>query len=203
MIQDCIGLVLCGGKSLRMGSDKSFLNYHDQPQYQWCHHMLTHVCCDVLISCHPSQQARFEESYRLLPDHSVFNNSGPIASLLTGFASHPDRDILVVGCDYPHLSLSELKSFAGSVETQSVAHIFYNKVERLYEPVLGWYSRRCADLLRTRFQRGEFSLQGFLTDIQASKYIPAEMDSIKSIDTPELKSGAFASIKKNTYATDR
>jgi nucleoside-triphosphatase THEP1 len=52
------GLVLCGGQSVRMGSDKAFLEYHGKPQ---CYHLydeLQTIYNNVFISCNESQKQK-------------------------------------------------------------------------------------------------------------------------------------------------
>ncbi|MCL4693819.1 MAG: NTP transferase domain-containing protein, partial [Candidatus Hydrogenedentes bacterium] len=53
------GLVLAGGKSTRMGQDKSALRYYDKPQVAHCLEMLGQFCKRVYVSCRADQEAAF------------------------------------------------------------------------------------------------------------------------------------------------
>ena len=50
------GLVLAGGKSERMGFDKSVLNWHGKAQRYYMADMLAPFCDEVFLSCRPDQQ---------------------------------------------------------------------------------------------------------------------------------------------------
>ena len=48
---------MCGGKSSRMGTDKSRIIYHEKEQQYHVYEMLQLICEDVFISCNKEQQA--------------------------------------------------------------------------------------------------------------------------------------------------
>ena len=79
------GLVICGGKSSRMGMDKSMLNYHGKPQCYHMYEMLSLVCEKVFISCNEEQANKIIDGYQALIDLPCYSNTGPIAGLLTAF----------------------------------------------------------------------------------------------------------------------
>jgi molybdopterin-guanine dinucleotide biosynthesis protein A len=201
MIEDCYGLVLCAGKSTRMGSDKSLLSYHDRPQ---CYHgfdMLLPLCQKVFISCNDQQIGNFDELHPLMVDKTEFAGTGPIAGLLSAFGDYPGKNIMMIGCDYPYLTEDELRRFAAACLPGPHAAAFYNVTENVFDPVLGWYSHQCAGFLRERFLAGKFSLQHFLKDVGAYEYIPLDLLSMHSIDTPLLHTDAVSKIKNKDYAS--
>jgi molybdopterin-guanine dinucleotide biosynthesis protein A len=188
------GLVVCGGLSTRMGSDKGFLTYHEKPQ---CYHlvdMLTEgqdpVCYRALISCNSKQTALISKNYNVLTDLPEYQNTGPLASLLTAFTKHPDTNFLVIGCDYPFIGKDDLMDFLKSIQENSFAAAFYNDEDK-YEPLLAWYSQSAGTLLKTFYENGGKSLQHFLKQNSAKKYQPDNQNVMTSIDTPE----AFVSAK--------
>ncbi|HWA34098.1 MAG TPA: NTP transferase domain-containing protein, partial [Cyclobacteriaceae bacterium] len=184
MIQGSYGLVLCGGLSTRMKTDKSLLSYFGRPQWEHVHQLLSAHCAEVFISCNADQQNQFTNAHKLIVDDPAFRNRGPIASLLSAFAKFPHRDFLIAGCDYPFLSNQELDWLLSSRVSRDIATVFFNESENLYEPVIGWYSHRCGNLLMESCVSGNFSLQNFLFGVDARKYIPADANSLISVDTP-------------------
>jgi len=194
-IQDNLyGLVVCGGQSTRMGFDKGFLIYHRKPQ---CYHLAdlllqdpNPLCFKAFISCNDKQTALISKDYNVLPDHPAYQNSGPIASVLTAFATHPNASFLVVGCDYPFIEKNDLMVFLESIQEDSLAAAFYND-DNKFEPLLAWYSRNAGLSLQTFYENGGKSLQHFLHVNSAEKYRPDNQNIMTSIDTPE----AFASAK--------
>jgi molybdopterin-guanine dinucleotide biosynthesis protein A len=182
------GLVACGGQSIRMGRDKAFLIYHQKPQ---CFHVSdllknapSPLCSEVLICCNELQKEAVPKEYNPLVDLPDYNNNGPIASLLTAVTSYPQQDFLVVACDYPLLTKSELQSFLHTIRRDKIAATFYNNEDK-YEPLIGWYSKECAPLLMQFHRDGNRSLQHFLRIHDAEKYYPENTESMTSVDTPE------------------
>lgn len=181
----CYGLILCGGKSTRMGLDKCLLAYHEKPQCYHLYDLIQEICEETFISCHPSQLNIFSQDYQILPDLDEFESTGPMGGLLTATHSFPGKDLLVIGCDYPLLSRKGLLDFLDHCRHSHRAAAFYHSKEDVYEPLLGWYSRDVAGMLTRRFDQHEYSLQHFLRAIHADQYEPADPAVMVSVDTPE------------------
>ena len=183
LFTDTYALVLCGGQSSRMGNDKSMLQYHNKPQRYYLYDMLQPLCKSVFISCNEAQANNIKAGYTFIKDEKAFGNIGPMTALLTAFSQHPNKNILLIGCDYPFLKAGELQIFSNQCKKLPVA--FYNKEENIYEPMLAWYPFTCFDKLKTMFDEKQFSLQQFLKQNEAIKHLPTNINSIKSIDTTE------------------
>ncbi len=189
---DTYALVMCGGQSTRMGTDKSMLQYYDKPQRYHVYDMLQPLCEKVFISCNAVQAGNIEGGYDFIEDEQDFASIGPMAALLTAFTQFPNKNILLLGCDYPFLKAEELQLFSHQWKKQPVA--FYNKEAEVYEPMLAWYPSHCFDKLKTMYDAKEFSLQYFLKVNNAIKYLPGDNNSIKSIDSSQDFSKAYNSI---------
>jgi len=176
------GLVVCGGRSSRMGTDKGLLVYHDRPQQYHVYEMLNTICDRVFLSCNKTQFANILPGYAALEDDAEFANIGPMAALLTAFFHHPEKDFLIVGCDYPFLKKKTLQHFVDTLSKKSLAAAFYN-TDHKYEPLLAWYSLASANILKNYFNCGKYSLQQFLNEEAAEKYRPEEPTAMKSVDT--------------------
>ncbi len=178
------GLVICGGESTRMGTDKSLLVYYQKPQYEHVADLLTPLCEQVVLCCNTEQHRTFRTSYPKLTDLPKFGGSGPMSGLLTAFETFPGNDFLVAGCDYPYLTTDELANFLHDTDKDLPAAAFYNQ-NAFYEPLLGWYSRSAGNALLNAFENGSRSLQRFLHAENAGKYRPQSEKTMLSVDTPE------------------
>ncbi len=174
-------LVVCGGKSSRMGKDKSMIIYHELPQRFHLQKLLKIITKKVYFSINESQihESRSED----IIDDPEFSEIGPMAALLTYFKRFPDKDVLIVGCDYPLLTLEEIKNFIHITKRNRLASAFYNQ-NGFYEPLLAWYSSECATPLMAQFMERNFSLQSFLINNDAEKYLPVNIHNMTSADTP-------------------
>lgn len=189
---DTYGLVICGGKSSRMGTDKSMLQYYDKPQRYHVYDMLLPFCESAFISCNAEQSGNIAEGYDHITDDLLYNDIGPMAALLSAFALYPKKNFLLIGSDYPFLTAKELQEFSAFCIGEPAA--FYNKADDIYEPLLAWYPHTCFTKLKSMYEATEFSLQHFLKDSQAIKYLPTDGNCIQSIDTPEAFKAAYKLI---------
>jgi molybdopterin-guanine dinucleotide biosynthesis protein A len=188
------GLVMCGGNSNRMGTDKSMLRYYNKPQRYHVYNMLLPFCEKVFISCSKKQSSGIDAGYEFIEDATLYNNIGPMAALLSAFTLYPQKNLLLIGCDYPFLKTVELEIF--SMLCDDAPASFYNKEVVIYESMLAWYPYTCFDELKRMFEAKQFSLQQLLRKYDAIKYIPTNTNSIKSIDTIEAFNEAYKLINE-------
>jgi molybdopterin-guanine dinucleotide biosynthesis protein A len=192
MIPGTYGLVVCGGQSNRMDTDKSMLQYHDKPQRYHVYDMLLPFCERIFISCNKDQASSIEAGYDCIVDDESFGNIGPMRALLTAFNQYPKKNFLLIGCDYPFLTMDELQLFSNNCTNEPSA--FYNKADDIYEPMLAWYPHKGFNELKRKYETKQFSLQLFLKESNAIKYLPTDINCIQSIDTPEAFDAAFKLI---------
>lgn len=179
------GLVVCGGKSSRMGVDKSLLNYHGKPQRYYLYELLKSLCEEVFISCNASQKHDIPSEYRVLVDEPEYENIGPMAALLTVFKHYPDHNFLVVGCDYPYVFTDSLHNLIKASLQSIYATSYYNDDDSIYEPLLTVYQTNIKSMLIESFNLKNYSLQKILQQLKADTITPENNIIIKSIDTME------------------
>ncbi len=192
-ITELYGLIVCGGKSSRMGQDKCMLIYHHKQQAFHLFTMLETFCKKVYISCNKRQINFFPENIPTIIDLDVYLNIGPMAALLSAFSFYPNANFIMLGCDYPFLKTGDIKQLIDSIDKKDSAVSFYNSETEFYEPLLSYYSSACYPLLKESFNQKNNSLQKFLTEIKTKKIIPTSLKSIISVDTPE---NYFSALKK-------
>lgn len=192
------GLVVCGGRSSRMGTDKSLLNYHGKPQRYFLYEMLQPLCERVFISCNREQVADIPASFEALIDEPEYEGIGPMAALLTAFKNYPDNNFLMVGCDYPFINTTALKVLSKAKLQSIFAAAYYNKEAGLYEPLLSLYQHNIKNKLEHNFKLKNYSLQQVLKEVNAEKVLPESHIFIKSIDTEEEYKKALMLLHNTT-----
>jgi len=80
-IKDTYGLVMCGGHSNRMGTDKSMLQYYNKPQRYHVYDMLLPFCEKVFISCNAQQAKSVDAGYNFIEEAPIYQDFGPMAAL--------------------------------------------------------------------------------------------------------------------------
>jgi molybdopterin-guanine dinucleotide biosynthesis protein A len=171
-----IGIVLSGGQSTRMGTDKGLLLKDQLTWAQLAYDKLKRLGIDVFISVHSEQSAAYSKLFsRLLIDEESLSVKGPLHGLLTAHSSFPDQDLLILACDMLDVSSELLQEF---VKTQfSNAHeasVFV--VDGKPQPLCGIYSakglRKIFDLYRQGLLK-KFSMMHVL-DLLDTNYITAD-----------------------------
>jgi molybdenum cofactor guanylyltransferase len=128
------GLVLAGGKSLRMGEDKSVIKWHGREQRYYMADMLRNVCEDVFISCRPEQQNEIDAAYKIIPD--AHSGSGPLVAILSAFAARPGAAWLIAACDLPLMDTDTLRFLSEHRDTACIATTFESPFDTLPEPLI-------------------------------------------------------------------
>lgn len=127
------GLVLSGGKSTRMGTDKGLIEYHGVPQREYLYDLLSQVCEATFISLREEQEVELPSSVQTVIDLNEFK--GPYNGLLSAHKKHPEAAWLVLACDLPLLDLEALKELISQRDTTKHATAFALKENPLPEPL--------------------------------------------------------------------
>ncbi len=184
--QNTIGLVMCGGNSMRMGTDKSLLTYFQKPQRYHIYDMLQQICDTAFISCNQTQVGNMQPGYNFIVDSQKYLGAGPLTGLLSAFEKFPNNDFLVVGCDYPFINLNDLKNLISVGKKQSIASCLSNHQQpKHYEPLLALYKSSCSNMLFKMFSAGQHSLNQFLIQVNANQIITTNPKATHSINTME------------------
>jgi molybdopterin-guanine dinucleotide biosynthesis protein A len=124
------GLILAGGESSRMGSDKSLLNFHGRPQREYLFETLSKCCDQVFVSCNPQQQ--IPVSLNPLPD--AFQLKSPLNGILTAFQYDHSCAWLTVPVDMPNIDLKTLEYLLAVRQPLKMATCFFDSDGKYPEP---------------------------------------------------------------------
>lgn len=130
------GLVLAGGKSSRMGQDKSQLVYFQKPQFQTAYELLEHVCAQVFVSSRleQSEKAAFG-NYPLIVDFPQYQDKGPLGGILSAMKTYPQAAWFVLACDLPFVCAQTLRHLTANRDLKAIATAFRSEHDGLPEPL--------------------------------------------------------------------
>lgn len=128
------GLILAGGKSTRMGSDKGLLQYHGIPQQDYLYHLLEQVCDKVYLSVREEQQLFLSNEINVIVDQNEYR--GPFNGILSAHKAHPNAAWLVLACDLPLLDLESIKDLALQRNPDKLATSYATHESGLPEPLV-------------------------------------------------------------------
>lgn len=131
------GLVLTGGKSLRMGQDKAFLNYHDIPQYKYVYNLLEKFCSKTFISARKDQSPLYSQEENKIFD--AFTDIGPTGGILSAFKFDKTKAWLVVACDLPFIEHATIENIINKRDIKKYATAYISSTDKLPEPLCAIY----------------------------------------------------------------
>ena len=189
-----VALVLAGGKSSRMGTDKALILWHGQPMLQRvC--QAAQDCCDsvYLLTPWPDRyQGQITGDYQWLLESNPGN--GPAIALCQGFAEINAEWILLLACDLPKLQSSILQQWQEELATlpPEILALVPRSGER-WEPMCGFYRKKARESLEAFIQQGGRSLQGWLKliPVRSISLGQGEKEMLLNCNKPEDLANGF------------
>jgi molybdenum cofactor guanylyltransferase len=182
-------LVLAGGRSLRMGSDKALLEYHAKNQLVHTTALLQPHCREVFVSCREEQA----ETYRhfgipLITDSYL--GIGPLGGLLSAQRHLPGAAWIVAACDLPLLDEATLRQLSSQRNPLRFATAFRDPHSGCLEPLCACYEPKSRNRLLLRHLEGDNSLSAFLKESRVEELTPHDSGALRNINDPEGRQGA-------------
>ncbi len=137
-----IGVILCGGQSTRMGTDKGLLKLHANTWAQTAVDKLADLQLPVVISVNKNQYEDYAAIFspgQLITDNDSLQIKGPLGGLLSVHIQHPAEDFLLLACDMPLMETELLKELVNNYQQQTNADAFVYTNDGEPEPLCGIY----------------------------------------------------------------
>lgn len=177
------GLVLAGGKSVRMGKAKDLLHWHGKEQRYFAADLLAPFCDEVFISCRPDQLESFDPNYNALTD--TFLNMGPFGGILSALRAQRDKAWLVVACDLPLLDKRSLEFLLQSRNSEKVATTYESPFDGLPEPLITIWEPKSYPLLLNFLGIGNTCPRKVLINSDTLILKPENPEALMNVNTPE------------------
>ena len=178
------GLVLAGGESRRMGSDKALLVRDGQSQLAHIAAILDQVTDRVFVSTRGDQQDESERS-RFAQIVDRYEDIGPIAGILSALEEHPQADWLVVACDLPNIDEATLQFLIANRSREKPFTAFRSSYDDLPEPLCALYRSGCDSILRQFIDDGIVCPRKMLIRSDTELLIQPDPRSLDNINTPD------------------
>ena len=140
-----LGIILCGGQSSRMGSDKGLLVLEAKTWAQTAFDKLATLNIPMRLSVNEKQFADYAKVFaaeNLITDGISIDVRGPLLGVLSAHIQNPADDLFLLACDMPlmePLLLKELYNYYLQTPGTEV-YIFTNDNEP--EPLCGIYTAK-------------------------------------------------------------
>ncbi len=142
------GVVLAGGRSRRMGTDKALLELDGISLVERAARKLGSVCTRVVIA--DGERGTVARA----PSVSDGPGSGPAAGILGASLAFPDSALLVLACDLPRVPLALL----GALASRTTSDLVLPRWNGRLEPLCALYRPRAIEGLQAQVAHGAFAL---------------------------------------------
>jgi len=140
-----LGIILCGGKSSRMGSDKGLLIHEAKTWAQTALEKLSVLKIPIQLSVNEKQleeYAKVFEPEMLIPDDTNLDIRGPLLGVLSAHLKNPDKDLFVMACDLPLMDANLLKELFSLYQQSKKYDAYIFTTDKEPEPLCGIYTAK-------------------------------------------------------------
>jgi molybdenum cofactor guanylyltransferase len=192
-----LGLVLAGGRSTRMRTDKAALLYGGRSQLERAMELIAPHVERAYVSVRADQdddplRARFPQI------RDAAKNLGPIAGLLAAQACHPGAAWLVLACDLPMLDEATLTHLLHARAPQRLATAYRSSHDGLPEPLCAIWEPGSAAPLAAYVANGRQCPRRFLVGADTELIDEPNPGALDNINTPEEYRSAMSALPPET-----
>lgn len=145
-------IILAGGQSSRMGTDKGLMPFHGQPMISHLLQTLQQLeLPNIIIITNKHGYASF--GYPCYPD--LLEDKGPLGGIYAGMVHSDALKNLVLPCDMPFLSKDLLSALIAEIGNEEVLLTRHNGKP---EPLCSVYDSRCIHHFKEKLEKNELKI---------------------------------------------
>ncbi len=182
------GLVLTGGKSTRMGHDKSTLEYFGKPHKEFVKELLDAQGFQTYYSVQKTSKNDNE-----IPD--TFLNLGPFGGICSAFQKDPNSAWMVLATDLPFVNDDLVSLLAKKRNPAKVATAIKGKGKQFPEPLITIYEPKAYPVLLQFLAQGYSCPRKMLINSDV-EIIEVEDSLIRNINTPQEYEAAIRELSQ-------
>jgi len=181
-----LGIILCGGQSSRMGSDKGLLTINEKTWTQTALEKLASLDIPIKISINSSQYPAYNSEFssvELIVDDASLHLKGPLLGVINCHLKYPSEDLFILACDMPLMEMTLLNELYSQYQRQSNAGAFVFTNNGEWEPLCGIYTASALAHIVSLLQSGQlikFSMKNVLDHLNV-KSIALRSDQKKAV----------------------
>jgi molybdopterin-guanine dinucleotide biosynthesis protein A len=187
-------IVLCGGRSTRMGEDKGALPFGDEPMLDRVVRIVRSIARDVIVVARREQRVPADVTVI----HDPVEDLGPLAGLAAGLAVSTTELNIVVACDMPLINPQVLERLVAMIDHHDACVAV---ADGHASALCGVYRSGVAKDAQALLLSGERRVMRLLDRVQTKRVdaallrdIDPELLTFISVDTPDKYAGALARI---------
>lgn len=180
------GIILSGGKSIRMGENKAFIEIEGTPIIKRIHLLFKKLFQEVIIV---KNQKEFFINLNAEIYSDLFPNRGVLGGLYTGlyFSSFPYS--FCVACDMPFLKRPVIEYLIKNIQGNDIV---VPRTKNGLQPLHAIYSKNCLEPINKIMEQGKYKIIDFYPKVKVKIIEEDEFhaldpmrESFMNVNTPE------------------
>lgn len=147
------GIILAGGKSSRMGSDKGFLLLNQKAFVQYSIDALSPLVSEIIIVSDHSAYDTF--GYKRVND--ITKNAGPVAGIISGLEATQTTYNIILSCDIPLINTKILNQLITAATPNTSIIQLESHGKRM--PLIALYNKQVLPIFKEQLQNNERRLR--------------------------------------------
>lgn len=188
-------LVLAGGKSTRMGLDKSQMTFFSDEKQEI---RVAKLCREMGLETFISKSSEYKTSE--IEGFSVINDRmlemGPFGAILSAFMDDPNAAWLVIACDLPYLNENALQKLIIERNVSKVATAFKGKEKEFPEPLITIYEPKAYSKFLDLLSLGYSCPRKVLINSDIETIQLQDDHFIENVNTPEEREKVLSKMKE-------
>ncbi|QQL50495.1 NTP transferase domain-containing protein [Mucilaginibacter ginkgonis] len=177
------GLVLAGGKSTRMHTDKGAIAYHGKSQRAHSYDLLSEIVDEVFIS------GAAEDGYPIIAD--TFLGLGPLGGIVSAMQQNPDAAWLTIACDLPYLTEDTLRYLTQNRDPSKTATAFLDSEGKFPEPLITIWEPRAYPRMLQFLSQGYSCPRKVLINSDVKLLAAPDVSEFRNINHPSERDEAL------------
>lgn len=145
-------ILLAGGKSSRMGSDKGLLLLNNKPMLQHVIDAVQPLVDEIIIVSNQKEYKQF--GFPVFEDS--IKDAGPLAGIYTGLLASKTHQNIVLSCDVPYVSVELI---ALLIEKSLGFDVTIPKKNDRTHPMIGVYTQNCLPIFEKELEKQQLKVK--------------------------------------------
>jgi molybdopterin-guanine dinucleotide biosynthesis protein A len=188
------GIILCGGKSIRMGQNKAFIQIDGVPIIKRIYHLFEELFQEVIIV---TNEKEFFKNFDSKIYEDLISNKGVLGGLYTGIFFSSFHYSFCVACDMPFIRKSLVEYLIKNMDQEDVV---VPRTKDGLEPLHAIYSKNCLDPIKEIMEEGKYKMVDFYDRVKVKIVDESDFASLDpfresfiNVNTPE----ELLSVRRN------
>ena len=167
-------VILAGGKSSRMGSNKAFLKLNGKTFIERQIELLREMFDEIFISANTPSEYEF---LNLPVFKDIYPEKGPLCGIYTSLINSVSASTFMLACDMPFVESGLIKQLKGFTKEYDVV---VPKSERGLEPLHAFYSKNCIEPIKRELDSNNLRIISFFPHVKVKT---VELERLTSPDS--------------------